>query len=144
MKTETTTMSVTRRIRVAALWLLAAALAILSTAAPARAESERLKELKRRLEDLTPELLDLKEAGKVGETADGYVAAVKDEYLDDDKVADLVGDVNDDRGEIYEIIAKEEKTTKTEVAKNAAVRNFEKAEKGEYLRDESGKWKKKE
>jgi hypothetical protein len=88
--------------------------------------------------------LDLDEArakGKVGERADGYVAAVKDDASDEVKA--LVADVNAKRRAHYEEIAHRTGAPVEAVAALAGQKMLsEKAQPGWYVNDGSG-WKKK-
>jgi uncharacterized protein YdbL (DUF1318 family) len=74
---------------------------------------------------------------------EGYVEAVKKEYLDDKTLAKLIDDENADRKELYRVIAADEKTTPDKVAVAAAKRNYEKAKSGEFLKGNDGQWHKK-
>jgi uncharacterized protein len=117
-------------------------LALLPLAAHAAAAS-REEELRKSFEQRYPKLAELKKAGTVGETFHGYVELV-DEKSKDKEAKELVDAENDDRKELYKLIADKEKTTAEKVAERNAKRVFEKAKPGEYLKGEDGKWKKKE
>ena len=97
-------------------------------------------ELKAKFQKRYPQLRELKKAGTIGETSDGYVDYVKKK---DPKAAPVVEDENHDRKELYGILAKETSTTEKEVAEHAAKRNFEHLQPGEYYKDADGKWTKK-
>jgi uncharacterized protein YdbL (DUF1318 family) len=120
--------------------ILVGALLLFVSAPVVRAADSKENELQKRFEKRDKEIRQLKKAGVIGETADGYVDWVKDE---DKKNADVVNDENADRKELYQHIADKTKTTVEKVAERAAKRNFERAASGEYLKDENGKWKKK-
>src|SRR5437764_4921249 len=96
-------------------------------------------ELEKRMKDRYPQLLELKKAGTIGETYEGYVAVREGK---DKKVAKLVDDENDDRKAVYEIIANDtektdgKKVTAEQVGQRNAKRIFEKAKPGEYLKGE--------
>lgn len=109
--------------------------------APAFAASK--KDLQAKFEKRFPQILEYKRDGKVGENVDGYIEAVKSDYLSDKTLSRLIDDENADRKDLYRLIADDEKTTVTKVAEAAAKRNFEKARAGEYLKGADGKWKKK-
>src|SRR5689334_12618846 len=100
-------------------------------------------ELEKRMKDRYPQLLELKKAGTIGETFEGYVDVREGK---DKKVSKLVDDENADRKAVYELIAEEtsksegKKVTTDQVAKRNAKRTFEKAKPGEYLKGEDGKW----
>jgi uncharacterized protein YdbL (DUF1318 family) len=117
-------------------------LALLPLAAHAAAAS-REEELRKSFEQRYPKLAELKKAGTVGETFHGYVELV-DEKSKDKEAKEQVDAENDDRKELYKLIADKEKTTAEKVAERNAKRVFEKAKPGEYLKGEDGKWKKKE
>ena len=98
-------------------------------------------ELKKKFEERYPAIRELKQAGAVGETSEGYLDFVKAKDKDED-AADLVKEENADRRTLYALIAEKEKVEPELVAKRAAKRNFDRARDGEYLK-EDGKWKKK-
>jgi uncharacterized protein len=119
-------------------------LAALSPAvAPAPARADALSDLKESFRARFPTLERLKAAGKIGETSKGYVEAVKPEHLNDAEVKKTVNDENADRMKLYKIIAEQQKTTPEKVAVRNAVRNFENAKKGEWLKGDDGAWKQK-
>jgi len=99
--------------------------------------------LKKRLADRYPALRAAKDAGKVGETFDGLIAAVDPKYLDDAAIKKLIDDENTDRKQVYKTIADQTNTTPDVVAQRAGVRNFAAAKPGDYLKDKDGKWTKK-
>jgi hypothetical protein len=87
--------------------------------------------------------LDLDEArakGAVGERADGYVAAVKDDP--NDAVKALVADVNAKRRAHYEEIAQRTGAPVEAVAALAGQKLIANAPAGQYVNDGSG-WRKK-
>jgi len=98
-------------------------------------------ELRQRAEKRYPELQSLKAAGIIGETSEGFVEIVdgKDAPAEARK---LVDEENADRRQLYAILARESSTTPDRVAAQAARRNFERADAGEYLK-ENGKWRRK-
>ena len=112
-------------------------------AASARAAGDDEATLKKRFEQRYPKLVELKKQGKIGETAEGLVDAVKPEYLKDADTKKLVADENSDRKQLFGLLAQKASTTPEVVAKRAAQRNFEKAKAGEYLRDKDKVWYKK-
>lgn len=118
---------------------LLAIIAIASTISYAVTKAE----LQTKFEKRYPQILDFKKDGKVGETTTGIIEAVKSDYLSDKTLAKLIEDENADRKELYKLIAAEEKTTVEQVARAAAIRNFQKAKAGEYLKAADGTWKKK-
>ena len=114
---------------------------VLMLGAAAAQAADDLKMLQERMRARYPQLLRLKADGKVGETWSGYVEAVKPEFRDE--AGGLIEAENDDRRALYRLMAKEEGLSPEEVAKNNAVRNFQKARKGEYLKGPDGQWKQK-
>jgi uncharacterized protein YdbL (DUF1318 family) len=104
-------------------------------ATPAFAQDKA--ELQKRFKQRDPEIRKLKAAGKVGETSDGYLDFVEGGS------SSVVDEENADRRTLYAMIAKEEGISAETVATRNAKRNFERAAKGEFLK-EGGKWKKKE
>lgn len=111
-------------------------------AGPARA-ADRKAELQQAFEQRFPQLREYKSAGKVGETTQGLVEAVKSEYLSDAKLKKLIDDENRDRKELYAQIAKETNATPEFVAEQNARRNYQRAKPGEYLRTADGRWEQK-
>jgi uncharacterized protein YdbL (DUF1318 family) len=99
-------------------------------------------ELQQRSEQRYPKLLDAKRAGEIGETADGFVEAVKGKDLSGD-MRQIVEDENRDRRALYAILAKETNTDESLVARRAGKRNFENARPGEWLKSAAGKWEQK-
>jgi uncharacterized protein YdbL (DUF1318 family) len=133
-------MTMTRRMFV--LLLAGAALACTFTA-PAAADNEKEKaQLRERFKERYPAMKRLKLDGFVGETAEGYVAAVNNQPLDA-AATQLVDAENRDRRRLYEILAQELGADVETVARQNARRNFERADQGEYLRDAQQRWAKK-
>lgn len=82
-----------------------------------------------------------KQAGIVGEQSDGYLGLVRADAAAD--VRALVEEVNGKRRTAYgEIAAKNGAPVET-VARLAGVKLVERAGPGEYVRDDTGQWKKK-
>ncbi len=107
------------------------------------AAASREDELKESFKERFPKIAALKKAGTVGETHEGYLALV-DEKSKDEEVKELVEEENEERKELYTLIAeKEEGATQEKVAERAGKRAFEKARPGEYLKGSDGIWKKK-
>lgn len=106
------------------------------------AAASREDELKESFKERFPKIAALKKAGTVGETHEGYLALV-DEKSKDEDAKELVESENDDRKELYKLIAEKEGVTPEKVAERAGKRAFEKARAGEYLKDSEGTWKKK-
>lgn len=120
--------------------ILASLLAIvmfLLTGASALAADKRLDALQKKFEQRYPRIVQLKKAGAIGETYDGYLDFVKSRNGDAAKVVD---EENVDRKQLYKIIADNEGITPENVAERAAKKNFAKAAKGDYLKGSDGKW----
>ena len=83
-----------------------------------------------------PQLQAAKRDGKVGETAAGFIEAVKSSG----DVASLVTAENGDRQKLYDILAKKEGITAAQVAQRNGERNFARAQPGEWLKGTDGKW----
>jgi len=107
------------------------------------AQAASLAELQKRFKARYPDLVKAKTDGKVGETYEGIVDAVKPDYLKDKELKKLVDEESADRRTLYELMAKSQNTTPEKVAERNRIRNFEKAKSGEYLRDKDQKWEKK-
>lgn len=101
------------------------------------ASAQTLDELRERFAERYPELVKAKREGVIGETWSGGVAVVRDA---DEERQKLVREENADRKRLYEIIAEREDTTPELVGRRNARRNFQRAEEGDYLRDENGNW----
>ena len=114
--------------------LVIALLGILATSAWGGA-----KEIKARMAERLPVITELKNNGLVGENSMGlleFVGATKEK-------ADLVEAENQDRKVVYQAIAKKTGTTPELVGQRRAKQIAENAGSGEWLKDESGKWKQK-
>lgn len=120
--------------------LFAALIALLIVPSMLLAKQSKMQQLRERFKERYPQVQALKQAGTIGETDEGYLAFVKEK---DSKAEKIVDAENADRKALYAQIAQQENTTPELVAVRNAKRNFEKAQPGEYLR-ENGKWKKKE
>jgi uncharacterized protein len=110
-----------------------------TNAAPSSKNAPRLAELKAKFEQRYPEVRDAKQAGKIGETSDGFLDEVND---GDRAIKKLVDDENTDRKELYKLLAEDQGIDSDQVAHRAAQRNFERAKKGEFLKD-NGHWRQK-
>jgi uncharacterized protein YdbL (DUF1318 family) len=97
-------------------------------------------ELRERFKERYPELLKAKSAGKIGENTQGFVEIVNSSDAADEKLAKLTDAENADRRALYALIAEEEGTTADVVAKRNALRNYEKARTGDYLKKPDGTW----
>ena len=122
-----------RFVTVAALISMWAASLALSVA-----QAASLQELQQRFQQRYPQLLQVKTAGKVGETFQGYVEATRPEFTNDPAVAGIVNAENADRVELYRIMAAQVGATPESVAQRNAVRNFSTARPGEWLKYPNG------
>lgn len=100
-----------------------------------------LDELQGRFKERYPQVQALKSAGKVGETAGGFLEAVKPEFANE--VGSVANAENADRRELYAQLAKQTNATADAVAARNAARNFEKAKAGEWLKHADGQWRQK-
>ena len=98
-------------------------------------------ELKARFKERYPQLQALRQQGKIGETADGYVEAVKPQFAA--SASSLADPENSDRRELYDLLAKQTGTTAGAVAARNAARNFDRAGSGEWLKNADGTWRQK-
>ena len=95
--------------------------------------------IKKNMADRKPKIEALKKAGTVGENKSGYLEVMKDAKLEDaDKK--LVEDENKDRKVIYTAIAKKEGSTVDHVGELRAKQIRSKANEGDYIQEEDGKW----
>lgn len=120
--------------------LMSLLVAVALSLAPSTARADTEEELKKKIADQQPQVTKQKDAGKIGETAEGYLAAVKEEYLKEAEVKKLVDEANDNRRKVYAIIAKRQNTTVEAVAAVAGARNIKGAKAGHYVKGADGKW----
>jgi len=97
-------------------------------------------ELKARFRERLPEINALKDAGVIGENAEGYVEFVEKEQK---KSKDLVKAENEDRKALYKSIADSTGTTLELVGQRRALKIAAEAPSGHYLKDGQGAWQKK-
>ena len=114
-----------------------------SSAAP-EADGPSLPELRERFAERYPQIRARKQRGTLGETWEGYVAAVKRAGRGADgadaALRTLIEAENLDRTRLYRIMAEQEETEPAHVARRNAIRNFRRAEPGWYLRGRDGDW----
>jgi len=97
--------------------------------------------IQKRDENRAEQIARLKRDGVVGETWEGYLAAVK--TRPDDDVKDVVDRENRARREMYREIARQlEKVELDEVARNAARDTREHLPPGHYFKERDGDWQK--
>jgi uncharacterized protein YdbL (DUF1318 family) len=93
-------------------------------------------DIKTRMKNRLPAILELKTKGIVGENNKGYL-----EFIGGKKEkADIVAAENEDRHTVYAAIAKQQDTTAELVGKRRALQISQKADPGDWLQDGSGKW----
>jgi uncharacterized protein YdbL (DUF1318 family) len=126
-------------------------IALVFASVPLFAQSR--EELQKRAAERLSTVKVLKEAGKLGETWEGYLAGVKDTDLDEVieyksekiKIRDFMAAENTDRKAVYALIAKEESTAEKPVpveyvAERSGKDLFRRAEPGHWLLPKGGKW----
>ena len=101
--------------------------------------SSSAEDTKSRMKKRLPIIIELKAKGIVGEDNRGYLQFVGTKR----EKEDVVTAENNDRKSVYSAIAKKQGATVDFVGKRRARQITEKAKKGEFLQDESGKWYKK-
>lgn len=114
--------------------LVTAIFSLLATAAWGGAQ-----EIKARMAERLPMIMELKQKGLVGENNVGlleFVGAAIEQ-------ADVVEAENKDRKIVYEAIAKKTGTAAEIVGQRRARQIAENAKSGEWLQDETGQWKQK-
>lgn len=100
--------------------------------------------LHQRFEQRYPQIRTAESDGKIGETYSGTIEAVDPKYLSDADIKKLIDDENVDRAQLYQIIATQSQSTVDVVAQRAAARNFDHAEKGDYLKYQDHGWQQKD
>ncbi|WP_411914224.1 YdbL family probable chaperone protein [Pseudocitrobacter cyperus] len=81
-------------------------------------------------------LNEARQQGRVGETQNGYIAALKQ----DKETAALVQNINQARSQSYQQLAETNNIPVNEVAKLAGKKLIAKAQPGEYVQGINGKW----
>lgn len=99
--------------------------------------------LRERFEQRLPEIIAAKKAGKVGETVDGYVEIVNVADAGDPTLGALTRGENADRLTYYQAVARAAQTSVAYVGELSAMKRFEAAAAGEYLRHRDGQWRQK-
>lgn len=93
-------------------------------------------DIKTRMKNRLPEIVELKAQGIVGENNRGYL-----EFIGGKKAKpDVVAAENEDRKAVYEAIAKQQGTTAELVGKRRALQIAQKADPGEWVQDANGNW----
>jgi uncharacterized protein len=97
------------------------------------------EDLKERMRERLPEILELKAQGVVGETHDGLLAFVGEQRPREE----LVQAENLDRRRVYAAIAKQQGVAPEFVGKRRGQQIAEQAESGFWLQSEDGTWARK-
>ncbi len=108
-----------------------------STSSNAAAKAELKASFATRLQSLSA----AKAAGSIGECTNGTVAVVGD--ITDSGISALVEAENTDRNRLYLILGNETNVSAALIGERNAMRNYQNAKPGEWLRTRDGKWKKK-
>ena len=95
------------------------------------------KGIKERMRDRLPAIAELKQQGIVGENNAGYLEFVNKNKA---KKEGLIEEENSDRRTVYQAIAQKTGTSVEKVGQRRAIQIAEKAEPGEWLQNEKGKW----
>lgn len=98
--------------------------------------SQGANEIKQRMKQRLPTIVELKNKGIIGENNLGYLEFVSGKK----EKEDIVAAENRDREKVYEAIAKKQKTTAQKVGERRAIQIAEKADPGDWLKDKNGKW----
>jgi uncharacterized protein YdbL (DUF1318 family) len=93
-------------------------------------------DIKARMKDRLPRIIELKAAGIVGENNQGFLAFIGGNQSEQT----LVDAENQDRQLVYGAIAKQQGTTAEVVGRRRALQIAENANPGEWLQDAGGKW----
>ena len=98
--------------------------------------ADNIDEIKARMKQRLPVIIELKEKGIVGENNNGYL-----EFIGSAKEkTDVINAENRDRKAVYEAIAKQQGPTVEVVGKHRARQIALKAAPGEWLEDADGNW----
>ena len=100
--------------------------------------------LRERMEQRLPEIIKAKKDGRIGETFDGYLDTVPAAAVQGDAaLSELVKAENADRLTYYQAVARSAQSSVAYVGELSAMKRFEAALPGEYLRYRDGQWKQK-
>ena len=97
-------------------------------------------DIKARMQERLPTIVQLKSEGVIGENNRGYLEFIRGTAQ---KQSGVITAENNDRDAVYSAIAKQQGTTKQLVGQRRAIQIGERASSGEWLQDTSGKWYKK-
>lgn len=123
------------------LLLIALCAVALNTPAFAADNAAAKAELKSSFDSRTAQLAAAKAAGSIGECTDGTLALVGD--LVDANLSALIEAENADRKKLYQMLASETNASAAQIGERNAMRNYQNAKVGEWLRTRDGVWKKK-
>jgi len=123
--------------------VVVAAALLLGLAALAPAQDD-MAALQQRFQARYPNLLALKDAGKVGENWQGYLEPVKEEYLKEEGVKKILDEENADRAVLYKSIAAQNGITPEVVGERNFLRAFSQAKPGHWFKYKDAGWKRKE
>lgn len=98
--------------------------------------AQDISAIKVQMEKRLPLIVELKSKGIVGEDKMGYLQFVGGKR----EKEDIVQAENQDRRKVYEAIAQKEGVTLEQVGQRRALQIANKARKGEWLQDQTGKW----
>ena len=119
-------------------WLVVAAVIMSMVNGVSAGEREAIET---RLKKRHAKVMPYKETGKVGETREGLLEAVKPEFLASDaQLSGLIKDENADRKRLYEIIAEGQDGSAGEAGIAAAREKFKKAAPHELFKSKQGAW----
>lgn len=93
-------------------------------------------DIKARMKERLPVIVELKAKSIVGENNKGYLEFVGEKK----EKTDVVAAENEDRQKVYAAIAKQQGTTVELVGKRRALQLAQKADPGEWVQDADGKW----
>lgn len=93
-------------------------------------------DIKARMKDRLPRIIELKVGGIIGENNQGFLAFIGGNQSEQA----LIDAENQDRQLVYGAIAKQQGTTADVVGRRRALQIGENAKPGEWLQDAGGKW----
>ena len=114
------------------LWVVAAAAAVVLLLSATAFGSD----IKTRMKERLPQIVELKAAGIIGENSQGFLAFVGSNH----KGQAVVDAENRDRRQVYTAIAKQQGTTPELVGQRRALQLFSNAKAGEWLQKANGQW----
>lgn len=119
------------------------ALLSMSVLMPTLAQASDKNAILNRMKQRYPQLLQAQRAGQIGEGWNGYTAVPPQAGQVPGNVQQIVAAENQDRKQLYAILAKELNVSVATVAANNRTRLYEKAESGIWLQKPNGSWVKK-